>query len=207
MLEQPIYALGPTSDVRALVHDNAWATIVSANGDDAPVVSHFPVLLDPEADDATVLGHLPTEDAELHRLGEREVVLVVEGPNGYISPSWYHGGDYVPTWNYVVVHLHGQPELLDAAGTYRVLEMTVEHFETSRPDPWQLSSVDDYAHSIAPWAIGFRLRPTRIASKGKLSQDKPTEVIERVIDALQHDPVHGNAALAATMRRKHPAGA
>jgi transcriptional regulator len=209
MLEQPVYALGALAEVRDLVHANAWALIASAGGppsgggSEPPVISHLPVLLDPDESDATILTHLPREDADLHRLGERDVVIVVEGPNNYISPSWYSDagdGPYVPTWNYTVAHLHGRPEVFDDADTYRVLELTVEHFEKDRPAPWRLDSVDEYAHSIAPYAVGFRLRPTRIASKGKLSQDKPAEVIERVIDALESDLVHANPPLARLMR-------
>ncbi|GAA1579173.1 FMN-binding negative transcriptional regulator [Kribbella sancticallisti] len=200
MLEQPVYALGPPAAVRNLVHANAWALLASANGSEPPVISHLPVLLDPDESDATVLGHLPRADADLHRLGERDVVIVVEGPNNYISPSWYQDGPYVPTWNYAVAHLHGRPEVFGDTDTYRVLELTVEHFESARETPWRLDSVDDFAHSIAPYAVGFRLRPTRVASKGKLSQDKPAAVVERVVDALDRDPVHANRRLAQLMR-------
>ncbi|MCL2780719.1 MAG: FMN-binding negative transcriptional regulator [Actinomycetia bacterium] len=212
MLEQAEYALGPVDAARELIRANGWALLVSGNGDAAPMVSHLPVLLDPDADpdaddaagQATVLGHLPARDAEAHRLGERPVVLVAQGPHGYVSPSWYRAGPYVPTWNYTAVHLHGTPELLDAAGTYRVLELTTEHFEGARPTPWPLESVDAYARAIAPHAVGFRLRPTRVVAKGKLSQDKPPEVIERVIAALRADPTHANPPLAETMRERFP---
>ena len=36
------------------------------------------------------------------------VRLIVEGPEGYISPDWYGVADQVPTWNYVAVHLVGK---------------------------------------------------------------------------------------------------
>jgi transcriptional regulator len=48
--------------------------------------------------------------------------------------------------------------------------------------------------------VGFRLVPDRVVGKAKLSQDKPQEVAMRVVTALETDPVHGNRALAATMR-------
>jgi len=127
--------------------------------------------------------------------------VIVEGPNGYVSPSTYRAAPYVPTWNFVVAHLHGRPEVLDGTETYRVLQRTVDHFEAGRPEPWRLDSVEDFARDLAPHATGFRLRPTRVAGKHKLSQDKPHEVAQRVVDAMDSGGPQGNPALAAAMRR------
>ena len=70
---------------------------------------------------------------------------VVQGAHGYVTPGWYVGGPYVPTWNYVVAHLFGRPQVLDAEATYEVLERTVDHFEGARAEPWRLGSVAAYA--------------------------------------------------------------
>ena len=201
MLEQPVYAASD-GDVRDLVRERGWALLVT--GTTVPVVSHLPIVLEratPSAPgEVTVLGHLARADAEVHELGRHDVVLVVEGPDGYVSPSFYAATPYVPTWNFVVAHLHGRPELLDAEETWDVLARTVDHFESARPEPWRLDGVTDYARSIAPHTTGFRLTPTRVVGKAKLSQDKPDTIVERVIHALDSDAVHGNPALAAAMR-------
>jgi transcriptional regulator len=128
--------------------------------------------------------------------------LIVQGPNGYISPTWYEAGPFVPTWNFVVCHLHGRPERLSADETYGVLSRTVDHAEAPRPEPWRLEMAADYAQRIAPATAGFRLAPSRVVGKAKLSQDKPTEVAARVVAALEADPVHANAPLAGAMRRQ-----
>lgn len=220
MLEQPIYALNDPVRLRELVAGHGWATLVSATGR-GPVVSHLPVVPGwdgPDGEDSedgedggahggglTILGHLAAADAELHELGAHEVVVIVEGPHGHISPGHYGAGPYVPTWNFVVAHLHGRPEVLDAAGTWQVLERTVAHFEADRPEPWSLDGVLDFAHGLAPYTTGFRLRPTRVVGKHKLSQDKPYEVARRVVAALSGggtaDGGSGNPALAAAMRQ------
>ena len=209
MLEQPIYALTDPARIRELVAGHGWATLISAT-DRGPVVSHLPVVPDAagcggeeEGDpgDLAIVGHLARADAELHELGAHDVVVVIEGPNGYVSPGSYHAGPYVPTWNFVVAHLHGRPAVLDGAETYRVLQRTVDHFEAARPEPWRLETVEDYAREIAPYTTGFRLRPTRVVGKHKLSQDKPHEVALRVVDALAGDGQQSNRTLAAAMRR------
>jgi len=200
VLEQPVYAATP-EETRDLVATRGWATLVS--GGATPVVSHLPIVMaSDDPDDLTVLGHLARADADLHELGRHDVVLVVEGPDGYISPTFYASGTYVPTWNFVVAHLHGRPELLDESDTWSVLERTVERFEEERPDPWRLDTVEEYARSIAPYTTGFRLAPARVVGKVKLNQDKPADVVRRVVAALEGDAVHGNPALARAMRSR-----
>jgi transcriptional regulator len=204
MLEQQVYALNNQAGIRALIDQTGWATLVTATSDGRPVASHLPVILDPRSADLAVLSHLPRAEIGAHEFGEREVVLIVQGPNGYISPAWYEAGPYVPTWNFMVAHLHGRPELTDDAATCAILDATVDHFESTRAQPWRLDSVAGYAHRIAVDVVGFRLRPKRVAAKAKLSQDKPPPIIRRVITALENDPHHGNPGLAAAMRRQLP---
>jgi transcriptional regulator len=202
MLEQPVYALTDPRELRSLIDDRGWATLVSDVPGGDLVVSHLPVILDPERDDATVLGHLARADAELHELGRHRTVLIIEGPNGYISPSFYESGPYVPTWNFVVAHLHGTPEVLTPDQTYDVLDRTVEHFEAERPAPWHLSEVEDYAQSIATMTAGFRLTPSRVVAKAKVSQDKPRITAQNVIHALMRTgDAHTNPALAQAMSK------
>jgi transcriptional regulator len=205
MLEQQVYALSDQAEIRALIDETGWATLVSGTSGDQLAVSHLPVILDPQSPDLAVLSHLPRAEIAAHEFGERDVVLIVQGPNGYVSPAWYEAEPYAPTWNFMVAHLHGRPELADDATTYAILDATVDHFESARAHPWRLDSVEDFAHRLATGVVGFRLRPERVVAKAKLSQDKPPSIIHRVIAALGNDPHYGNPDLADAMRR-HPPG-
>lgn len=227
MIHTTDYLLTDEARVRALIREHGWATLVSVT-DDGPVASHVPVLLD-TADDVlaaapgpvtgglpdrwslptaplTVLSHLGRPDELLHQIdGTREALLIVEGPYGYISPGWYGYTPAVPTWNYVAVHLYGTVELLDAEESYRIMAETVDRYEAPMPDPVAVPA--EYAHRIAPGAVGFRLRVSRWQGKAKLSQDKPRAVAERVASALETDPTYADPALAAQMRAelaRHP---
>jgi transcriptional regulator len=186
-LQQPEYAWpGTNRDLIQFVAEHPWVTMVSA-ADRGLVVTHLPVVPDPDADpdgDPVLLGHLPVTDADEHQLGSAETVLVVQGPHGYVSAEWYVGSPYVSTWNYVVAHLHGVGERLDDAGTLEVLRLTQDHFESRRPRPFDLGSVTDYVHRLAPYVVGFRLTPTRVVAKAKLSQDKPAADVDGVLAAL-----------------------
>jgi transcriptional regulator len=165
------------------------------------VVSPLPVLPAPDASGVEIIGHLARTDAVTHEVGECDAVVIVQGPHGYVSAGWYVGGPYVPTWNYVTVHLHGRLTVLDAAATLDVLDRTVDHFESVRPTPFHMSDVQAYAERLAPAVVGFRLTPQRTVAKAKLSQDKPAADLEGVLRGLE-DPadVHHDPALAAAMR-------
>lgn len=196
MLEQRTFAMTDVAELRTVIDQYGWATMVTAPPDRDLVVSHLPIVADSSAD-LVILGHLARADAALHELGRHDTVLVVQGPHGYVSPTFYTGGPYVPTWNFVVVHLHGKPELLAGDETYTLLERTVDHFEQCVSSSWRLDRVAAYAHRIAGGVTGFRLVPDRVVGKAKLSQDKPAEDVRSVLAAL--DDV--NPKLATAMRR------
>ncbi|MFI9551011.1 FMN-binding negative transcriptional regulator [Nonomuraea endophytica] len=193
MRHNPDYLLDDHTRIRALIRENPWATLVS----DGLTASHLPVLLE-DGPGLSVVGHLGRPDDELHKLGEREALLIVAGPNGYISPGWYGSGPAVPTWNYLAVHLYGRPEVLSPEETYQVLVDTVDRFEHVLPAPYQMDQ--SYARRIAPGVAGFRLRAERVEGKAKLSQDKTPQIAHNIIRALDADPSYANPALAREMR-------
>lgn len=208
MRQNPSFALADVAEMRRVIEQNPWATLVSA-GDDGLVASHYVVMLDDARDDLTVVGHVGRPDDMIHGLGGRELLVVFQGPHGYISPGWY-GPDIasVPTWNYTAVHLSGVPELLSAEENLRVLDRLVERFESRMPDPrlmWERPNDEAFVRRLEAGTIGFRLTPTRVVAKRKLSQNKDAETIENVIAELQGDGVYANPLLAAEMRRAQDA--
>ncbi|MGW6459731.1 FMN-binding negative transcriptional regulator [Streptomyces sp. NPDC055078] len=212
MLRQEIFRVDDPGWIRELARDHPWATLISNTARRGLVVSHCPVLVDraepataqgPDSPDTTplaLLGHLARTDAEEHELGSHDVVVVLQGPHGYISPVWYEETPHVPTWNFTVLHAEGRPEILDPADTYRVLSATVDHFEDRFPEPWRLARVEGYAHRIAAGVTGFRLPAARVTAKAKLSQDEPEEVVLRLVRALESDQPYTHPELARAMR-------
>lgn len=205
MRQNPSFAMTDVTELRRVIERNPWATAVAA-GDDGLVASHYPVLLDPDRDDLTVVGHVGRPDDQVLHLGERELLLIFQGPHGYVSPGWYGDTRAVPTWNYIAVHLSGVPEVLDTSQNLKILDDLVEHFEWRMPEPrlmWQPPNTEEYVRALEAGTVGFRLTPTRVSAKRKLSQNKPDDVVEKVIAELEGDGVYANPALAAEMRRAH----
>ncbi|GAA2229649.1 FMN-binding negative transcriptional regulator [Promicromonospora sukumoe] len=203
MIHTSDYEIQDEARVRDLVRTHGWATLVSVADDGAPVASHLPVLLEetPAGEPMSLLSHVGRPDEVLHALDSGRVsLLIVQGPHGYVSPGWYDITPAVPTWNYLAVHLWCTVELLGPEESYAILSDTVDRYESVMPSPARLPSVEEYAHRIARGAAGFRLRVNRWQGKAKLSQDKPREVVERVVTALESDPHYAQPALAAEVR-------
>ena len=195
------------AELRRLIDRNPWVTLVSDTAEGL-VASHYAVLLDDERDDLTVVGHVGKPDDLIHGLGEQELLIVVQGPHGYISPGWYGDVQSVPTWNFVSAHLTGVPELLSPEENLRVLDRLVSRFEDRMPEPrllWERPNDPAFVERLERGTVGFRLTPARVVAKRKLSQNKPADVVETVIAELNGDGPYANAALAAEMRRARDA--
>ena len=203
MRHTPSYLLTDEAGVKRLIRENPWATIVSntANG---LVASHYPVVLEEDAEGISIVSHVGRPDEQLHELGQHEVLVIIQGPHGYISPSWYDNGEFVPTWNHVTAHLYGTPELLSDAENFAVLGSLVDHFEQRMPSPVSLDIDETSARRIARGTVGLRLRVTRFDARLKLSQNKTPEVVERIVAALEGDGPYASRTLAAEMRRAAP---
>ena len=202
----PTYLLTDPDEVRRLIRENPWVTMVS-NTATGLVASHYPVVLEDDLDGISIVSHVGRPDEKLHELGQHELLLIVQGPHGYISPGWYANRDFVPTWNHVTAHLYGTPELLSDEENFEVLDDLVDHFEQRMPHPVSLDIDEHSARRIAKGTVGIRLRVTRFDARLKLSQNKSPEVFDRIVEALQGDGPYHSPALAAEMLRVRDAAA
>jgi len=166
------------------------------------------VLLDPNRDDLTIVGHVGRPDDFILELGKTELLVIFQGPHGYISPGWYGDVQAVPTWNYVSVHLSGVPEVLSTQENLKVLEDLVAHFEEPLENPrgmWAPPNDEAFVQRLEAGTAGFRLTPTRVVAKRKLSQNRSDAVLENIILELGGDGAYANQGLADEMRRAHDA--
>ena len=199
------FALEDPQAVKQLIRENPWVTLVSTTSRGL-VASHYPVLVDETRQEISVVSHVGRPDEKLHELGIAEALLIVEGANGYISPGWYDDHPAVPTWNFIVAHLYGVPEVLSDAENIEVLGRLVDHFEDPMPNPRRMDGTPEnaaYARGIVGGTAGFRFTATRFIAKNKMSQNKDAATVERVLHGLESPGPHRNKALAREMRRVH----
>ena len=185
--------------VRQLIRENPWGILVSGNAGDL-VASHYPLLLDEDADELAIFTHVGRPDDQIHGFGEREIMLIVQGEHGYISPSWYApGATRAPTWNFTSAHCYGVPEILDEEANVSTLARLVEHFERRVEQPLLLDP--EWGRPLARGTVGIRLPITRFQCKVKMSQDKDPVTQRQVVAALRAPGAYQNLRLAADMER------
>ncbi|MFP2908671.1 FMN-binding negative transcriptional regulator [Pyxidicoccus sp. 3LFB2] len=189
----------------ALMRQHAFATLVTVGEDGAPFATHLPFLVErDEAGAFRLLAHMARPNPQWRAFAaERDVLVLFQGPHGYVSPTWYATSPQVPTWNYATVHAYGRPHVLEAPDTVlRVLRDTSALYEAGNPAPWRPDDVEDYVRRLMAGIVAFEVRVSRLEGKFKLSQNKGEEDRHRVIAGLEQSTVPGDRELAALMRSR-----
>lgn len=198
MRYNPHFATTDPEVVKQLIRENPWVTIVAMTAKGL-VASHYPVMLE-EGEEISIVSHVGRPDDRSLELGRSEVMVIVQGAHGYVSPGWYGDVPAVPTWNHSTAHLYGVPEILSDEENWRVLDELVQNFEGRMPHPKLLKDNEEYGRSIVDGTVGFRLIVTRFEARQKLSQNKPEGLRESVINELDHGAHYAHPKLADDMR-------
>jgi transcriptional regulator len=188
--------------LHGLIRAYPFATLVTRAADGL-TANHLPFELVGEV----LHGHVARGN-ELAQLDGAQVLLVFQGPDGYISPNWYPSkhetGREVPTWNYAVVHVHGRLRVIDdAAWLRRLLETLTDHHEAGQPQPWKISDApEDHIEKSLRAIVGLEVAVDRIEGKFKLSQNHPARNRAGVVAGLHERDGDGDAELAALMTQQ-----
>ena len=187
-------------DDRALLEtliDEIGFGMVFAQTPDGPRVAHTPVL---STGDGAVQFHLSRGNALAKYLDGTTALLVLNGPDAYVSPRWYADRGQVPTWNYVSVELEGRVRRMDSEGLLAFLETLSECHEARLDDgkPWTMAEMPEpNLRKLLSGIIGFELEVQAWRPTFKLSQNKDATDRNSVATALD---TAGSPALAALMR-------
>ena len=163
-----------------LIRAHPLGLVVTA-GPGGLMANAFPFLVDAGASTkGTLRGHLARANPQWHELATVDECLVVfQGPQAYISPSWYatkrETGKVVPTWNYVTVHAWGRPAVIeDAAWLRRQIDDLTRSRERARPAPWNVHDApESFIDAQAKGIVGVEIAIARIEGKWKVSQNRP----------------------------------
>lgn len=185
--------------LHGLIDTHPFATVVT-NADGVLAANHLPF----ERVGDVLRSHVARAN-ELAGLDGTQVLLVFQGPQGYVSPNWYPSkhatGREVPTWNYATVHVHGRLRVVDDAVWVRaLLDSLTDRHETGQPQPWKVADAPaDHVTKLLGAVVGLEVRIERIEGKSKLSQNHPARNRAGVVAGLQARAEAGDAALAAAM--------
>lgn len=186
----------------AFMQCHSFATLITHDGT-APFASHLPMLLRPGTGTHGMLAsHMARANPQWrHFAAGGEVLVVFQGPHGYISPSWYQTEPAVPTWNYASVHAYGIPAVFtDHERVVSLLREMVSAYEGAFERPWPGDIPDDYRDKMIQGIVAFEIPIRRIEGKFKLGQNRPTADVQGVFDALSRSADAEGRAVAEMMR-------
>jgi transcriptional regulator len=173
----------------------------------------IPFLLD--ADPAGGPGILRAHVARANPLwrearGDVDSLVVFQGPQAYISPSFYPSkaehGKVVPTWNYVMVQARGKLRAIDDPEWLRTLVTRLtERHESPRAQPWAVADAPaDYITTMLRAIVGIEIVLTALTGKWKVSQNRSAADREGVARGLAHAGNNFEACSAVSSPPKHP---
>lgn len=133
----------------------------------------------------------------------RSVVVVFQGPQAYVTPSWYPSkaehGKTVPTWNYAVVHARGVPAFThDRDWLHAHVSGLTDAHESAEPAPWAVSDAPtDFVERQLGAIVGVEIPIERLLGTWKASQNRSAADRAGVVEGLRRRGDVESAALVA----------
>jgi transcriptional regulator len=166
--------------LHALIRAEPLGLLVT-QGDAGLQANSVPFVLD--ADPAGGPGILRAHVARANPLWREsrsgsESLVVFQGPQAYISPSFYPSkalhGKVVPTWNYIMVQARGTLRAVeDAAWLHAFVTRLTDRHEAPRAKPWAVNDAPaDYIETMLGAIVGIEIVLTALVGKWKVSQNR-----------------------------------
>lgn len=194
--------------LHGLIEAHPFATLVAQGGSEL-IVNHLPMLFDAAGEEFGVLRCHVARANPLwqHLSGSAPAVAIFQGPQSYVSPSWYPGkrehGKVVPTWNYAVVHAFGTPRVIDDKDwlLQHVTAMTAKQ-ESGAAQPWKVSDAPaDFIDGMLKAIVGIEMPIAKLTGKWKLSQNRLQADRLGVVAALESRSDEDSKTMADWIRQ------
>ncbi len=192
---------------RRIIDGYPLATFTT-NGATAPLASRLPALIaagEPVTGPLVgtdLVGHLNRANPHWKSLTDGVYArLMFDGPGGFVTPAVYPEDPSAPTWNFAAVHVCGRVQLIDGlAETLEVVRWTAARLEERFGAGWDQTASVDYFRQIVPGVGAFRLSIESVEALFKLSQEKPADVQESLIQRYEADASGAGWPIARLMR-------
>lgn len=200
-----LYRVTDESLAFSLVDQFPLATVLSFDAAGRPCANHLPILRETRGGRNFLIGHMDARNP-MRRDWERDsrAMLVFQGPQGYISPSWYVGKVNAPTWNYTALHVQARASLTTRKDEIvEILRKTTDKLEAGRAEPWRMELPAQYVDQMTSLIVGFTLEVESWECQFKLSQNREPADVAGALSGLQRERP-GEAELVRFMKRANP---
>ncbi len=196
MHPNPAFQRGNRAWMEKLI-DQIGFGMVFCTTPDGPRIAHTPMIL---TDNGNVQFHLARGNALSRHLCDTKALIVVNGPDAYISARWYEELNQVPTWNYVSVELEGIIQKIGQQELEALLEKFVNQHEkrVTGGIPWSMDKLSaDRLKQLLESIYGFEMNIQAWRETLKLSQNKTKSERHSLRRGLE---AQGSSQMADLMR-------
>ncbi len=190
------------------IRDYGFGLLVVADADGIEA-NHVPFHLvsEPEGSLGQLQCHVARANPVWKRLRDDDRVLAVfQGPDAYVSPSWYETkaetGRVVPTWNYLAIHVEGRVRIIeDSIWLNHHLHQLTDQHESGMSNPWSVDDAPtDFTDRLVAAIVGVEIKIETLTGKLKASQNQPEGNRAGVKRGLEATGVAYNCAMAEFIR-------
>jgi transcriptional regulator len=192
-----------------LIRERPLAALVTLTAEGLEA-NHIPFELDADPEPwGTLRGHVAKANPVWRNFSPTiEPLIIFQGPQAYISPSWYPSkkitGEVVPTYNYLIVHGSGAMRIIhDREWLRGLVTRLTDRFEAGRNARWQVTDaptpfIDKQLAAI----VGIEIALSKLTGKWKVSQNRPAEDRSGVVQGLSERGDGESSAIAHWVRAK-----
>ena len=199
--------------IRTFIRQQRLGILVNSV-DHVPVATHIPFeLVSLENGEYVLQGHFARGNAQWRQLDpDREVLVIFQGPHGYVSPRWYDHVN-VPSMNYLAAHAYGKPRLVEEVDeVYQMLKRQIETHEGENIGAYNIELLPEkFLKAEIRGIVGVEIAITRLEASFKLSQNRDENNYRNILAELGKSEDPQDQALLAEMRKvyeskgyKHP---
>jgi transcriptional regulator len=186
--------------LHALIRAHPLAMLITG-GPGGLIANLVPFTLADTGDKGTLRAHLAKANDQVDALNSAaEALVVFQGPEAYITPSWYASkkehGRVVPTWNYAVVQVRGTPRVIDDADWLKTqVTALTSGQEDQRSEPWKVTDApESFINGQIRAIIGVEIPILTIEGKWKVSQNRSAADRRGVYEGLRAEGINEDMA-------------
>ena len=188
-------------EVKSFLKKNSFGILISQ---DSGKISgtHIPMELDTDENGEDVLvGHISKANPQSKYLkNEEEILAIFNGPNSYISSSWYQK-ENVPTWNYIAVHVYGKIKIIEGEELLDSLKKLVNKYEQNSKNPVSVEKMSSRTLRQINEIVGFSIKINEIQAAYKLSQNREETDYHNIISELEKAGNSNSIKIAEEMKK------
>ena len=188
-------------EVKSFLNENSFGILIS-QVDGKVSGTHIPMELDKDENGEDVLvGHIARANPQSKNLkNEEEILAIFNGPNSYISSSWYQK-ENVPTWNYVAVHVYGKVKIMEGEELLDALTKLVDKYEQNSKNPVSVKKMSSRTLEQVNGIVGFSIKINEIQAAYKLSQNREEKEYTNITNELEKIGDSNSIGIAEAMKK------